>query len=107
MICFSFLLHFLGDLYPDSEKKEDADEPDWVKTERKQFSEVRDKNKDGRMDKVSYFFFSFRKKRPKFGRLLYDCWFFHVHFRIVSKFFILLPLEKPFGGQSAVSAYVL
>lgn len=29
----------------------DASEPEWVKTEREQFSEFRDKNKDGKMDK--------------------------------------------------------
>ena len=28
----------------------DADEPEWVKTEREQFAEFRDKNHDGRMD---------------------------------------------------------
>jgi hypothetical protein len=48
------LLCFQGDLYPDSEKKEGGEEPDWVRTERKQFDEVRDKNKDGKMDKVNY-----------------------------------------------------
>lgn len=29
----------------------DADEPEWVKTEREQFVEFRDKNRDGKMDK--------------------------------------------------------
>lgn len=29
----------------------DASEPEWVKTEREQFTEFRDKNKDGKMDK--------------------------------------------------------
>lgn len=29
----------------------DATEPEWVKTEREQFTEFRDKNKDGKMDK--------------------------------------------------------
>lgn len=29
----------------------DSTEPEWVKTEREQFTEFRDKNKDGRMDK--------------------------------------------------------
>lgn len=29
----------------------DATEPEWVKTERDQFTEFRDKNKDGKMDK--------------------------------------------------------
>jgi len=29
----------------------DPAEPEWVKTERQQFTEFRDKNKDGRMDK--------------------------------------------------------
>ena len=35
-----------GDMWPDQE----GDEPEWVKTEREQFSSFRDKNKDGRMD---------------------------------------------------------
>lgn len=29
----------------------DGDEPEWVTTERQQFTEFRDKNKDGKMDK--------------------------------------------------------
>lgn len=29
----------------------DGTEPEWVKTEREQFTEFRDKNKDGKMDK--------------------------------------------------------
>lgn len=29
----------------------DSTEPEWVKTEREQFTEFRDKNKDGKMDK--------------------------------------------------------
>lgn len=30
---------------------DDGDEPEWVATERQQFSEFRDKNHDGKMDK--------------------------------------------------------
>ncbi len=41
-VCFS------GDMYSQSG---DPNEPEWVKTEREQFIEFRDKNKDGRMDK--------------------------------------------------------
>uniref|UniRef100_H3A571 Reticulocalbin-3 n=1 Tax=Latimeria chalumnae TaxID=7897 RepID=H3A571_LATCH len=37
-----------GDMYS---QDGDASEPDWVKTEREQFTEFRDKNKDGKMDK--------------------------------------------------------
>lgn len=40
---------YLGDLWPEEERQK-GDEPDWVKTEREQFSEFRDKNKDGYMD---------------------------------------------------------
>jgi len=40
----------LGDMWPDA-NKEGAEEPDWVKTEREQFSMYRDKNKDGFMDR--------------------------------------------------------
>ena len=38
----------LGDMY---NQDGDASEPEWVKTEREQFTEFRDKNKDGKMDK--------------------------------------------------------
>lgn len=31
--------------------EDEMDEPEWVSTEREQFSEFRDKNKDGKMDK--------------------------------------------------------
>lgn len=37
-----------GDMY---NQEGDATEPEWVKTEREQFTEFRDKNKDGKMDK--------------------------------------------------------
>lgn len=37
-----------GDMYS---QDGDADEPEWVKTEREQFVEFRDKNRDGKMDK--------------------------------------------------------
>lgn len=39
---------FPGDMYSHDG---DADEPEWVKTEREQFVEFRDKNRDGKMDK--------------------------------------------------------
>ena len=42
----------IGDLYPESEEKENKEEPDWVKTEKEQFHNFRDKNKDGKMDRV-------------------------------------------------------
>ena len=44
----------LGDLYPDNEKEKDTEEPDWVKSEREHFHEFRDKNKDGKMDRVCF-----------------------------------------------------
>lgn len=37
-----------GDMY---NHEDEMDEPEWVSTEREQFSEFRDKNKDGKMDK--------------------------------------------------------
>ena len=40
-----------GDLYPESERGEGKEEPEWVSNEKKQFSEFRDKNGDGKMDK--------------------------------------------------------
>ncbi|XP_007909078.1 calumenin isoform X2 [Callorhinchus milii] len=45
---FIDLDEYIGDMYTaDSE----GHEPDWVKSEREQFTEFRDKNKDGKMDK--------------------------------------------------------
>merc|ERR1711936_452254 len=40
---------YLADLWPEADRT-DGDEPDWVKTEREQFTEFRDQNKDGKMD---------------------------------------------------------
>nr|XP_009921370.1 PREDICTED: calumenin [Haliaeetus albicilla] len=42
------LEEYIGDMYSHDG---DADEPEWVKTEREQFVEFRDKNRDGKMDK--------------------------------------------------------
>uniref|UniRef100_A0A8C6SSC2 Calumenin b n=1 Tax=Neogobius melanostomus TaxID=47308 RepID=A0A8C6SSC2_9GOBI len=42
------LNEYIGDMY---NQDGDASEPEWVKTEREQFTEFRDKNKDGKMDK--------------------------------------------------------
>uniref|UniRef100_A0A8C4R1G7 Reticulocalbin-3 n=1 Tax=Eptatretus burgeri TaxID=7764 RepID=A0A8C4R1G7_EPTBU len=39
---------YIGDMYSPND---DAEEPDWVRTEREQFHEFRDKNKDGKMDR--------------------------------------------------------
>ena len=52
-LCYLWLfLPLIGDLYPENEKDKDTEEPDWVKTEREHFTEFRDKNKDGKMDRV-------------------------------------------------------
>merc|ERR1711902_392187 len=40
---------YIGDMYRDDES-EGAEEPDWVSTEREQFSQFRDRNGDGVMD---------------------------------------------------------
>lgn len=45
---FIDLEEYIGDMYSHDGN---ADEPEWVKTEREQFVEFRDKNRDGRMDK--------------------------------------------------------
>ncbi|XP_018581593.1 calumenin-like [Scleropages formosus] len=42
------LEEYIGDMY---NHEGDSQEPEWVKTEREQFAEFRDKNKDGKMDK--------------------------------------------------------
>ena len=39
-------------MYSEEERKNDAEEPDWLKTEKEQFSRYRDKNGDGFMGKV-------------------------------------------------------
>ena len=39
------------DLYPPDERKDGAEDPDWLKEERQYFAESRDANKDGKMDK--------------------------------------------------------
>lgn len=44
---FCSFLSSAGDMY----SSEGGEEPDWVKTERQQFFEYRDKNHDGKMDK--------------------------------------------------------
>lgn len=43
------MISFPGDLWPEEDRE--GEEPEWVKTERVQFTDYRDKNKDGRMDK--------------------------------------------------------
>ncbi|XP_018611270.1 calumenin-A isoform X1 [Scleropages formosus] len=45
---FIDLEEYIGDMY---NQEGDPQEPEWVKTEREQFVEFRDKNKDGKMDK--------------------------------------------------------
>ena len=42
----------LGDLWPESDRESGKEEPDYIKTEREQFSSFRDLNKDGKMDRV-------------------------------------------------------
>ncbi|XP_034032506.1 calumenin-B [Thalassophryne amazonica] len=45
---FIDLNEYIGDMY---NQEGNASEPEWVMTEREQFTEFRDKNKDGKMDK--------------------------------------------------------
>ncbi|XP_070710227.1 calumenin-A [Pempheris klunzingeri] len=45
---FIDLKEYIGDMYTSEDEEED---PEWVATERQQFAEFRDKNKDGKMDK--------------------------------------------------------
>ena len=52
MFCNCGCCGLIGDLYPESEKEENKEEPDWVKSEREHFNDFRDKNKDGKMDRV-------------------------------------------------------
>lgn len=50
LVFFLFLWHSVADMWPNRENAEE--EPEWVKSERKQFVNYRDKNKDGRLDKT-------------------------------------------------------
>ncbi|XP_070550398.1 calumenin-B-like isoform X2 [Ptychodera flava] len=43
------LEEYIGDLYPEGE--DDGEPPEWVKTEREQFSRFRDQDQDGKMNK--------------------------------------------------------
>jgi len=49
---FISLQEYIADLWPRSEGEEEIEkgEPDWIKSEREQFTEHRDRNKDGKMD---------------------------------------------------------
>lgn len=38
-------------MWPRTDAEEGQEEPDWIKSERDQFANYRDKNKDGKMDK--------------------------------------------------------
>lgn len=42
----------VGDMWPRNSEQEGQEEPEWVKSEREQFTNYRDKNKDGKMDKT-------------------------------------------------------
>jgi hypothetical protein len=41
-------------MYSEEERKNNAEEPDWLKSEKEQFSKYRDKNKDGFLGKVNF-----------------------------------------------------
>lgn len=43
---------YIMDMYRPDETEKDKPEPDWVKSERQMFSDYRDKNKDGKLDKA-------------------------------------------------------
>ncbi|XP_003385607.1 PREDICTED: calumenin-like [Amphimedon queenslandica] len=48
---FIALQEYVDDIWPKNDRQEDESEPDWVKSEREQFSQHRDSNKDGKLDK--------------------------------------------------------
>jgi hypothetical protein len=41
-------------MYSEEERKNNAEEPDWLKSEKEQFSKYRDKNNDGFLGKVNF-----------------------------------------------------
>lgn len=45
------IVFIVGDIWPQYEREDGAEEPDWVKTERQHFSKHRDKDNDGSLDK--------------------------------------------------------
>jgi len=46
------LEEYIADLWPRSEQEKGGEEPDWVKSEREQFKNYRDKDNNGKMDKA-------------------------------------------------------
>lgn len=48
---FISLQEYIGDMWPRNNEDEQQEEPEWVKSEREQFVNYRDKNQDGNMDK--------------------------------------------------------
>lgn len=42
---------YINDLWPESERKENPQEPSWVQSEKDQFRDYRDKDKDGKLNK--------------------------------------------------------
>lgn len=63
MFAFASLLWcefiFKGDLWPEGDREAGKEEPDYIKTEREQFGNFRDLNKDGKMDRVCFIYCRF------------------------------------------------
>ena len=53
-VCVCVCVLSPGEIYPE----EDGTEPEWVTSEKAQFNEQRDTNKDGKLDKVRISFYS-------------------------------------------------
>ena len=47
--------NYIDDIWPQYERNENEPEPDWIKHERDQFLQHRDKNKDNKLDKVHHY----------------------------------------------------
>ena len=50
------MLNCTDNLWPESERKENPKEPSWIQSERDQFKNHRDKDKDGQLNKVLQYF---------------------------------------------------
>lgn len=76
---FVDMAEYIGDMYrPDDYPELQGKEPEWVESEREMFKEHRDKDKDGKLNKVSArkniffnFFGIYYFKNSKFSRQLF------------------------------------
>ena len=52
MTTVNITIVYSDDLWPESERRENPQEPSWVQSEKDQFRDYRDKDNDGKLNKV-------------------------------------------------------